>query len=421
MKLPRDFLRLTAADFIVRSGYQMGKTPLLPIFAASLGATDLFLGVVVSVSTLTGLLFKPLIGMLSDRQGRRVWLLIGTAFFVLTPLVYRFVSSPEQLLLVRVVHGLATAIYGPVTVAGVAGLRAGGVAERLGWFGIARSGGYIVGPALAGWLLLTHDPVAVMTLVGLVSVIALVPVLQLGEERLPARARRVPLLLQLQVAIGAASRISGIWLAGALEMVLFIALYAVKTFLPVHALLAGTNVALVGLFFSTQEAAHLLARPLGGRLADRLGYLPAIAAGMLLMAAGLALLPLAGGPSLLLPALLTGVAQALIFPATLGLVARQIPAGNLGAAMGLVGMLQNLGKVLGPLAGGLMIGLVGYEALLWLLAALLAAGVATPLPARRVWQFAQGRAGGRNAKGGSDEAEARTVAEGHSRAVPTRT
>ena len=63
MKVPRDFLRLTAADFIVRSGYQMGKTPLLPVLAASLGATDLFLGLVVSVSTLTGLLLKPLVGL----------------------------------------------------------------------------------------------------------------------------------------------------------------------------------------------------------------------------------------------------------------------------------------------------------------------------------------------------------------------
>ena len=384
MNLPRDFVRLTAADFIVRSGYQMGKTPLLPILAASLGATDLFLGLVVSVSTLTGLLFKPLIGLLSDRQGRRVWLLAGTLFFIFMPLVYRFVNSPEQLMLVRVIHGLATAIYGPVTMASIAELRPGGVAERLGWFGMARSGGYIVGPALAGWLLLTHDPVSVMTMVAL-------------------------------------RRTSGIWLAGALEMALFIALYALKTFLPLHALAAGTNVALVGLFFSLQEATHLLLRPLGGRLADRLGYLPTIAAGTTLMAAGLAALPLMAGVTLLLPALLTGIAQALIFPATLALVTRQIPAGNLGAAMGLVGMLQNLGKVLGPLAGGLLISLTGYEALFWLLAALLAAGVALSTLAGKVWQPLRGISNWHQAKGVAHEAGPRTLAEGHSHTVPTGT
>ncbi len=375
MKVPRDFLRLTVADFIVRSGYQMGKTPTLPILAASLGATDLFLGLVVSVSTLTGLLLKPLVGLLSDRQGRRHWLLAGTAFFVLMPLFYRFVISPEQLLLVRVVHGLATAIYGPVTLASIAELHSSGVAERLGWFGLARSGGYIVGPALAGWLLLRHDPVAVYTIIGLCSALALVPVLQVQNGRMPSPATQVPLLRQWRESLWSAGRTSGIWLAGALELAVFVALYALKTFLPVYALAAGTNVALVGLFFSAQEAAHLLARPPGGRLADRMGNGPAIAAGLLLLAAGLAALPLAEGSALLVPAVVTGIAQALVFPATLSLVTRQIPAGSLGAAMGLVGMLQNLGKVLGPLAAGLLIGGIGFESLLWLLATLLAAGV----------------------------------------------
>ena len=32
------FAYITGADFLVRSAYQMGKTPLLPIFAAALGA-----------------------------------------------------------------------------------------------------------------------------------------------------------------------------------------------------------------------------------------------------------------------------------------------------------------------------------------------------------------------------------------------
>lgn len=419
MKLPRDFLKLASADFIVRSGYQMGKTPLLPIFAASLGATDLFLGLVVSVSTLTGLLLKPLIGMLSDRQGRRVWLLAGTAFFVLMPFLYRFVHSPEQLLLIRVIHGLATAIYGPVTLASIAELRASGVAERLGWFGMARSGGYIVGPALAGWLLLTHEPVAVFTLVGLISALALLPVLYLNSGRLPAAGKRAPLSRQVRSAMLAAGRTPGIWLAGALEMVLYVALYTVKTFLPIYALAAGTNVALVGLFFAVQEAAHLLARPIGGRVADRLGFIPAIAGGMLLMAGGLAALPVLEGAALLLPALVTGCAQALIFPATLGLISRQIPAGNLGAAMGFVGMMQNLGKVLGPVAGGVLLGLTGFETLLWLLAATLLAGVSLPLLYRLLRKTSGRSLAAGQAKWRSDETGPQTIAEGHSRALPT--
>lgn len=66
MKRPGDFAKILGADILVRAAYQMGKTPLLPIFAASLGAHEAFLGLIVSVSTYTGMLLKPFIGLLSD-------------------------------------------------------------------------------------------------------------------------------------------------------------------------------------------------------------------------------------------------------------------------------------------------------------------------------------------------------------------
>ena len=60
---------ITGADFLVRCAYQVGKAPVLPLFAAALGAGEVFLGLIVSVSTLTGMLLKPLFGVLSDRWG----------------------------------------------------------------------------------------------------------------------------------------------------------------------------------------------------------------------------------------------------------------------------------------------------------------------------------------------------------------
>ena len=51
MRFSRQFINVTIADFIVRSAYQMGKTPLLPVFAQTLGAGEVFLGLIVSVST----------------------------------------------------------------------------------------------------------------------------------------------------------------------------------------------------------------------------------------------------------------------------------------------------------------------------------------------------------------------------------
>ncbi len=384
MKRSKPFLLLMLADFVARSAYQMGKTPLLPIFAAALGASGAFLGLIVSVSTVTGLFLKPLFGILSDRWGRRVWLLIGTAFFAFMPFLYRFIQAPEQLLAIRLVHGLATAIYGPVTLAYIAErARDDKTAEDIGWFQMARSGGYIVGPALAGWLLLSMDATSVFTIIGIVSCAVFLPILSLPETRARKRkGRGEPAWRQVAAALRDGGRTPAVWLTGGLEAITFIALYTLKAFLPIYALEAGVSIVLVGLFFSLSEAVHVLGKPFCGRLGDRLGYLPAISLGMLTLAAALPLVrALSQGLAFLLPAALMGLAQALIFPAAIALVSNRINPEHLGAGMGLIGMMQNFGKVAGPVLGGLAIMALGYEATLIGLSALLLIG------ALAIWVF----------------------------------
>ncbi len=373
-----NLFKITLTDFIVRSSYQMGKTPLLPIFAATLGASSAFLGFIVSVSTLTGMVLKPLIGLLSDRWGRRWWLVAGTLFFAGMPFFYHLVHTPEQLFCIRIVHGLATAIYGPVTLAFVAEQALQRRAEQLGWFGMARNGSYIVGPAAAGWLLLTLDPVDVFTLIGLLSCLAFAPVLMLSESRVRPGNGRLPIGRQIAEALGAGIRTPSVWLAGSLELTVFLALYAVRAFLPVYALSLGISVALVGIFFSVQEAAHLVLRPLGGRVGDRLGYLEAVSLGMAAMGLTLSLLSITHGVlGLVALAVLVGGAQALVFPSTVALAAERIDAEHMGAGMGLIGTFKNIGKVAGPILGGGLVHWLDFASMFRSMAALLLLGAVT--------------------------------------------
>ncbi len=371
-----DFVYITLADFIVRAAYQMGKTPLLPIFAATLGATDAFLGLIISVSTVTGMLLKPLIGILSDRWGRRRWLIVGTLFFVGMPFLYRFVQTPEQLFVIRLGHGLATAIYGPVTVAYVAEQTDKQRAEHLGWFGMARSSGYIVGPGLAGWLLLTIEPVALFTIIGIMSTLGFVPILLLSESVTPiGRERQAPIQKQIVQGLKIGSSTPAVWLSGSLEFVVYIALYAAKAFLPIYGLSVGLNVALVGTFFSVQEATHVLLKPLFGRLGDRIGYSESISLGMLLMGSTLPFLTLTDQPIVLMSlSVLIGSAQALIFPSTIALISTQIDERRLGAGMGLLGTLQNGGKIAGPILAGILVAWLDFTFMFYMMGLLLLSG-----------------------------------------------
>jgi MFS family permease len=371
----RSFFLVTLADLIARTAYQMGKTPLLPIFAASLGASNAFLGMIVSVSTFTGMVLKPLIGALSDRWGRRWWLLAGTAFFAIMPFLYRFVTTPEQLFAIRIVHGLATAIYGPVTLALVAEQTGSQRAEGLGWFGLARSGGYILGPALAGWLLLWMPPPQVFTVIGILGSLTFIPVLLLPADSKPRVRTQPSIMHQIRDGLNAGGHTPAIWLAGGLEATAFMALYAAKAFLPVYATGVGLSMGLIGLFFSVQEGVHVLGRPLAGRLADRRGYPPLIATGMVSMAVALPLLTVIRGPvALLALAALLGAGQALVFPSTIALIAVQVDPHHLGAGMGLLGTMQNAGKVVGPILAGLLLTRMSYGGMFQVMGGLLLVG-----------------------------------------------
>ena len=380
----RGFVCVTAADFIVRAAYQMGKTPLLPIFAAALGAGDALLGFIVSVSTLTGMVLKPFVGILSDRWGQRIWLIAGTVFFTGMPFLYRFVDTPEQLVAIRIVHGAATAIYGPATLAYVAGLSRSNRAERIGAFAVARNAGYVVGPLAAGWMLLTMDPVTVFTAIGLLSSAAFVPVLLLPQTGAAPPGSRMPVIRQALDALRSGGRVPVVWVAGALDANINVALYAAKAFVPLYALSIGVNVALAGAFFSVQAAVTLVASPIGGRLSDRFGHTQTAGAGMALLGVALPLLTFAQTwAGLVAPAVLFGAAQALVFPSTMALVSSKVEGRHLGAGMGLVGSLRNAGKVAGPALAGALIHWLDFTYTFRLLGALLLVAAAA------LWYSAQ--------------------------------
>ena len=371
----RAFAYVTAADFTVRSAYQMGKTPLLPIFAASLGAGDVLLAFIVSVSTLTGMVLKPFIGVLSDRWGRRIWLIVGTVFFALMPFAYRSVQTPEQLFAVRLIHGLATAIYGPVTLAYVSEQSQSQRAERLAWFGTARNAGYVVGPAAAGWMLLTMDPVSVFTVIGLFSSLAFLPILLLPETALASTVRKAPLVKQAARALISGGRTPAVWLAGGMEATMFIALYATKTFMPIYALSAGFNIAWVGAFFAVQEATHIVLNPIGGKIGDRFGYVLAVPMGMVTLGVALPMLAIADSVTFLMAlGVAMGASQALVFPSTVALVSARVTEKNIATGMGLVGTMKNAGKVAGPMMAGALIYWLDYALTFQLMGAALFLG-----------------------------------------------
>src|SRR6478609_10060667 len=120
MTTARSFAVLCTIGVFCFISYNMVRMPVLALFAESLGASPERIGVIVSISTLTGVLLKLPSGALSDIYGRRVLMRVGVIAFGLPPFLYPLIHDVEALTALRFVHGLATAIFAPSALATVA-------------------------------------------------------------------------------------------------------------------------------------------------------------------------------------------------------------------------------------------------------------------------------------------------------------
>lgn len=102
--------------------------------------------------------------------------------------------------------------------------------------------------------------------------------------------------------------------------------------------------------------------PLIGRIADLRGRLPVLVAALVVFAAGSLVTALAYDlPSMVSGRFLQGVGGGGLVPATLALVADLYPVQRRGVPLGLVSAVQELGSVVGPLFGALVISVADWR------------------------------------------------------------
>ncbi|MEU0315731.1 MFS transporter [Nocardioides sp. NPDC006273] len=104
--------------------------------------------------------------------------------------------------------------------------------------------------------------------------------------------------------------------------------------------------------------------PLIGRLADLLGHLPVLVAGLVVFAFGSFLTALSWDlTAMVVGRFFQGLGGGALVPATLALVAALYPVERRGVPLGLVSAVQELGSVLGPLFGAVVLAVADWRAI----------------------------------------------------------
>lgn len=376
------FFRICLIGFLARLGYQMGRSPVLPRFGQELGAGPEFIGWIVAASTITGIFVKLPAGVLSDIFGRRKMLMLSSFFFAFPPLLYPFVHTPAQLLVLRFFHGFSTAIFGPVASAYVADLFDKDRGEKLGWFAAASEFGSTIGPLLGGIVLYLSSSFVVayagVALLGVWPFWVLWKMrsdggpLSNGRKENPSFGEANQLFMK---GVREITQHRPILIASTMEACLFLGIGALAGFLPLYAWQHGMNEAQIGMLLGVQLVTAMAGKPLTGKLSDRIGRKPMIVFGLLLCALILPCLTLLTSFWLLLAlCFFFGLGMAIVTPSTTALVADLCHNGQYGSAMGVFGTIWDVGEASGPILAGLLIGAWGYFVSFSILALLMTIG-----------------------------------------------
>jgi len=347
----------------------MAKSPTLPYFSSFLGATDQEEGLIGAASPATGILVSAPIGIMMDRKGAKPLLWSAAFLFAFVPFLYFLVTIPLQLVIVRLIHGVATAILGPVALAIVAQKYGTQRGEKMAIYSSATRVGRMVAPLVGGFFLafpifnsfgfdVYRGIYLVCGLCGmgvLAATAILSPTLDDQEEKVipDGSTPQVSIreVLRQDVLLICVAQAGTFFLYGAYEF--FFPLFWTESI--------GVPEWVAGPLFALLTFSILISGPIIGRLSDTRNRSP-------FMIIGLSSLCILIISAVMIPVLLVqivlivpiGIAIALVDSTTSPLVTERVDASKKGTALGLLSTIMDVGHSSGPLFLGLLLGASGH-------------------------------------------------------------
>ncbi|MFC0027733.1 MFS transporter, partial [Neobacillus cucumis] len=232
--------------------------PTLPLFIKERGGNESQVGLAMGAFMLSSVIFRPFVGGLLDRFGRRPFIVWGMLFFAVAMYMYNWIGGIVVLMLLRILHGITwaastTAISTAVTDL-IPSTRRG---EGMGWSGMAMTLAMAIGPIFGLWVTQNLSYHSLFLFAVVLSATALVLTFGAKITFTPQTASRKiepfeKSLFPVMVSV----------------FLLFIAYGGITSFVPLFADSIKVN---SGTFFLVYAATLVLIRPFAGKLSDKYG------------------------------------------------------------------------------------------------------------------------------------------------------
>ncbi|HLB12071.1 MAG TPA: MFS transporter [Dehalococcoidia bacterium] len=356
----RNYILLLAYNFAGFGGFQF-LLPVLPSYVLTIGGSESQVGLINGLFTISAVAARPFLGREVDRRGKKPLLMWGTLAIVAFMASYSLAVSIALLFVLRLVHGIAWAATTTSASAMAADLApASRRGEAMGYFGTAASVALAVAPLAAVALMGSYGFNEVFLAGAAFIAVAFLIILPIREPG-PAAAFDRP------AADGRGRPRSG-WLDLIYRPALLPSITAFSvtltygalvTYLPLLAFRSSVN---PGVFFTVYAIFLIMARPLGGKLADAAGRKAAIVPGIAILALGLGILAFATDmPLFMMAAACYGIGFAFVTPSLMALTVDRAEPEARGAAMGTFSSAFDLGIGLGSILLGLLLEVTSFQ------------------------------------------------------------
>jgi predicted MFS family arabinose efflux permease len=372
----RSYAALAVAVFLTYVN-QMTLLPVIPLYVAEIGGTELFAGFALGAFSILSFVLRPRIGRLVDDWNAGAVLLLGCVVLgafslgLLLPVLW-------VILVANALRGIGWAAVNTGSGALLAHLApASRRGEASGYYAFFQSAGATAGPPLALYWLSGGGSFsmvfAVCAACALAASFACRPLFRASARRRPAMSELSSPRQRQMIARTAL-------LPSTLLVFVMISQPAVLGFVPLFAEEIGVSPSGVTGFYVVSGVAAVLGRSLLGRVADRLGRGTALLGGFTLMAVALVALPSARLVALLLVvAALYSLGQGMALPALTALAIDRADTTQLGVAMATYSAAFQIGLGGGSVISGVLISTLGYGALYYTMALLAVVGSAIAL------------------------------------------
>ena len=324
--------------------------PILPFYADEFGASGLQLGLLLAIHAALQFICAPLWGRLSDRIGRRPVMLVTMAGTAVALLWLGLADSILGLAMARALSGLFAANVSVATAYVTDVTEESERTRYMGMIGASFGVGFLLGPALAGWLVgysLGAPAFFGAALAGL-NCIAAVFILREPERHAPT---------ETDAGVPVQSVLSDPWIAR-LCSINFLFTLGVTQLESIFAywMISRFNYDARSVAWILVAMALVMAAIQGGgmrSLATHFGERTLLLSGLCFMALAFPLIPQMHSIAwLMVPLMVSAVGRAIAQPPLMSLVSMRAEAKARGRVMGVFQSSASLARVFGPIAAG---------------------------------------------------------------------